>query len=469
MAHNFSKIGEAESLLKDAGIGDWEDVKSILSGDGGAKEFAGMMKEGRLMTVSFVPDFSGARKIRFPSEGRTKLRSLGDMLSDGADRNQASVIRRVREWGESMRAAFVERALEYRFCQMNVGIIGDPTHYGYMSSLKYSVLFYLLLNKGYDPLWPLRQPDVKKKIETAMGNAILEELSRYARRGGVLNIKRGIKAVGRWAVDTVQEYIYGGEKPELDKETVKARRWRAGEEGGGSLYKGKSGIDEPLYETGNLFDAIDFTITVNDGLFAYLDKKDNESRAAEKRLVKTIREAYATRERERTRKREKTRTIRSAAGEGATGREVAVTSEQARKAREALGYSRTKAEGKTVMRTRDVQQRKPTAPKQMRSVAAKKERVSSVMSMQKILEQSEREAENAISSFAAKFKSAFESLPKELGITKGQFAKNWSRFIVDDFEKEDISSLLETAKKAAAFLRSRGFLIKGIQIIGRPK
>lgn len=473
--NNFAKIDEAKALLQSAGIGDWEDVKEILAGRKGASEFAAMMKEGNLMTISFTPDFSATGKIRFPvhkSGSRAKLRTLADMMEDGINRNQTSVIRRIREYGREMRKAYVEKALEYRFCKMNVGIIGDPMHHGYMSSLRYSVLFYLLLNKGYDPLWTIRQPDEKKRIETEMGNAILEEMSRYARRGGVLNIKRKMKGVGRRVVSTVRDYIYGGEKPTLADNTLKSRRWRAEAEGGEGLYKGSGGIEEPLFETGNLCNAIDFTITVNDALFEYIERKDNETKAAERRLKNTIQKAYAAKERMRTAKRTHTMTVRSAAGEVGRGREVASAIEQARSTKGALGISHTKIEGKTSYRTRYIEAKaaKKAVPKAAKVSAAKKAtHTTSFRSVQQQIDEAIRKSKTDLFKFKEEFNKAYKSIPSHLGVTSEQFSKDWRRYIKDDFEREDLESLFETAKTAVAFLRSHGFIIKGARIVGRLK
>ena len=132
--------------------------------------------------------------------------------------------------------------------------------------LPYAVLIPSLMAKGYDPLLPLRNADAISSIKEKMKRVISDAMEAYSKSKGRGNptaaIKRGMKAVANEAREVVQNYIYGSVKPvpkaALAKSTIAARE--AKEKAFPSLYK--SGIEEPLTETGML--ANDVTTSVEE-------------------------------------------------------------------------------------------------------------------------------------------------------------------------------------------------------------
>lgn len=131
----------------------------------------------------------------------------------------------------------------------------------------YTELFDNLAAKGYDPLSLIRGD--KARLHT--GRRITEIIKRHARsERSYHNIRPNLMALARDIGDAVRDYISGelsiptfandssANKPPLDKSTVTRRERR--QERGLAPYDGASGVEEPLMETGNLYNAICYRV-----------------------------------------------------------------------------------------------------------------------------------------------------------------------------------------------------------------
>lgn len=135
-----------------------------------------------------------------------------------------------------------------------IGIVNPALyHDGYASGedIDYSDLFQLLSYRGFDPLKSIRN----KKIQ--LTNELGLRIRNVVNRGGLskeamLTVLRGFATE---LCDKAKDYVYGGMKPQLAENTTD--KWRASkQEKDPSLYQGKRGIREPMFETGQLHDAI---------------------------------------------------------------------------------------------------------------------------------------------------------------------------------------------------------------------
>lgn len=125
---------------------------------------------------------------------------------------------------------------------------------GHKKLITYRSLIAALMFRGYDPLMPLRDMAYINKIRSAMGRECGEALDNGRPFEPILR-KYGIEMR-----DYVYEYIMGGIKPPLAENTIKTREYR--ERTGFADYP--AGIDEPLVETSELANNVDFEIIQSD-------------------------------------------------------------------------------------------------------------------------------------------------------------------------------------------------------------
>lgn len=158
-----------------------------------------------------------------------------------------------------------ESAQDYQWGIM-IGCINDTVHDGVAGPLDYFSLFQILSSKGYDPLRPIRGPKAIEHIGRKLGDMIYHgSRNNHARAW----IERRVESYAIEIQDFVKDYIYGSvavpsfgdgqtAKAPLDKSTISTRWGKLKSDP--SLYGGEGGVEEPLYETGDLFESIRYRI-----------------------------------------------------------------------------------------------------------------------------------------------------------------------------------------------------------------
>lgn len=164
-----------------------------------------------------------------------------------------------------------------------IGVIdGEKEHVGvFGNTISYDFLFDCLIEKRYDPLWPIRRVETPfvKSIEKRMGKAVLDNIGR-SRSNPTRAVKSALGLVARDVVDFVRDYIAGGDKPPLEASTIYNRRYRQKH----GLAKYPNGIDMPLSETGRLEMAIGYKVlSFRSQKRLAWDERRREAREAEKR------------------------------------------------------------------------------------------------------------------------------------------------------------------------------------------
>ena len=203
---------------------------------------------------------------------------------------------------------------------IQIGVIDDSTHYGVGGALSYFTLFSLLESDGYDPLYPIRGEKAKEHTGRAIGSII----ASLAKTDSSQRIYNRVAAYARQICNFVRDYIYGSRsvpsfgsdisnaKAPLAKETIYKRRAKLKKDP--SLYDGERGIQEPLYETGELCNAIKWRLVPVDVVggsvvaerfrrssSAELREREKKS-ARERKRVKTTKEMRRASDTEEERK-----------------------------------------------------------------------------------------------------------------------------------------------------------------------
>lgn len=208
---------------------------------------------------------------------------------------------------------------------IQIGVIDDSTHYGVDGALSYFTLFSLLESDGYDPLYPIRSEKTKKAKEHA-GRVIGNIIASLAKTNSSRYIYSRVASYAKEICSFVKDYIYGSQsvpsfgtsssfnKAPLAQETLYKRRSKQKENP--SLYGGAAGIEEPLYETGELCDAIKWRLVPVDVVSGPVVAKRSRrksaasAREAEKRM---LREAKGIKSTKQMRRADDTRNERKAA------------------------------------------------------------------------------------------------------------------------------------------------------------
>ena len=149
---------------------------------------------------------------------------------------------------------------------------------GHEKLITYRSLIAALMFRGYDPLMPLRDMAYINKIRRAMGRECGAALDNGKPFEPIL------RKYGKEMMNYVYEYIMGGIKPPLAESTIKTREYR--ERTGFADYP--AGIDEPLVETAELANNVDFEVIQSE-----LERKEveefeeKEARRATPKILKT--------------------------------------------------------------------------------------------------------------------------------------------------------------------------------------
>lgn len=223
-------------------------------------------KEKYLSWVTFTPDYSKVeailhrkkKKWDYSKRRPSKETYLQEMRFGRMGNHRASKLPYDR------RELYVTEqfvgAMHNRF-SINVGFITpfDPhSSWDGKRSISIGLLYYILLSKGFDPLLPIRLDSFKKSVESKMAAIIIDGLNDRNINGSPARIKSRLAVLAKDICDFVKSYIEGGVKPSLSVKTLYNRRWRKKRNSG--LYGGATGISEALYETGQLCDAVDFSV-----------------------------------------------------------------------------------------------------------------------------------------------------------------------------------------------------------------
>ena len=140
---------------------------------------------------------------------------------------------------------------------------------GKYHTISYVHLFEALDSAGYRPLELLLENaetiefQIEQKVDSIIRNT--QSLSRETFRAALSVIARD------WT-DKVKDYIIGGDAPALSSTTIDIRKEKA--KSNDSLYGGSKGVRNPLYETGNLCEAISFQVFVDQSqeMRSYIDR-----------------------------------------------------------------------------------------------------------------------------------------------------------------------------------------------------
>lgn len=139
------------------------------------------------------------------------------------------------------------------FCTLTVGIIDKKKlHKGARSkqSLPMDELYGLLVAYGFDPLYPLRNLRYRKKIVDTLNNAVKKGYS----------LKTMAIKLGREAKKDIRNYITSGVKPKRLADSTISRRLSFAKSKGNKSGLYKYGVENPLYETGQLNNAISYHV-----------------------------------------------------------------------------------------------------------------------------------------------------------------------------------------------------------------
>lgn len=187
---------------------------------------------------------------------------------------------------ESEALVVYEKAPDSQYA-ISVGCI-DAVHYGLNGPISYLNLFAALAADKYDPLRPIRG----NKAKNYVGRKIAGIIYSNAKANRQNRIYRAIVKYARELRDFVCDYIEGSiaipsfgsesnHKWPLDQNTIYKRRSLM--KSRPYLYGGDGGINEPLYETGTLWESIKWLVERVD----IVSKKVKErSRAASLREAK---------------------------------------------------------------------------------------------------------------------------------------------------------------------------------------
>lgn len=164
--------------------------------------------------------------------------------------NKISYLKRIKE--------VLRRAdgVANNYWEIRIGLLDkDMVHTGIEGSSNTSMgaVFFSCLLNNFDPLFPIRGSEFKELIEAKMGRIVVEELNRATVGGVKPRIEARLGKLARNLRGYVRNYIAGGVKPFLSDKTMRNRRWNKTKDPG--LYA--QGIDEAMYESGQLCNSID--------------------------------------------------------------------------------------------------------------------------------------------------------------------------------------------------------------------
>lgn len=258
---------------------------------------------------------------------------------------------------------------------IQIGCIDSEDHVNADGNvLSYLMLFAYLRKNGYDPLRPIRGEKAKAHVGEELGEIIAsaarkdfdEESERIAKArasrrsnsqslnmddfgflfernirstGAANSIRTKVSRLASRLCDFVRDYIYGSmsipspgaesnAKPKLEDTTIERRTVRRKKNP--SLYKGANGIEEPLFETGTLCDAIKWRIIRCDVVSEHADARSVAAlvRESQKRLKRKQTQRLTAKEMRRSETADtESQTKRKAAGKLSRAARVMMTAE----------------------------------------------------------------------------------------------------------------------------------------------
>lgn len=161
-------------------------------------------------------------------------------------------------------------------------------------AISYDALFELLHMHGYDPLEPLRNKGFQSTWEKRLGETLISCINRSG-TVSKSSIESALLKVGKTIRDICRDYIFGGEKPDLSRNTIYWRR--AKEEAYNIPYNGDHGIEEPLCESGQLAEAISVEVVSYTSKMCarYFIDRRKAARAIERERIRRKKERDAER------------------------------------------------------------------------------------------------------------------------------------------------------------------------------
>lgn len=255
---SFERSKDTEALRFSAGFAAskkknaWEWFQSAMEQDADAT----LEDLEELFVVKLRPEYRGVvssgvltRKFADSFEGKHE-REARDRFFDYAERRRRSALRTVSQYSASV---------------ISIGFHDVwATHHGARTSMPYSTLILLLHHLGFDPLKPLRNMEIKSTFQRRIGEVIVRRTALALREDKRVVLKPYIERIAQEIVEYIQDFLFGSVvpdlKPDLEDKTLSARRVNASR--GLAGYAGRRGIEEPLYETGQMAEKVGYTLTV---------------------------------------------------------------------------------------------------------------------------------------------------------------------------------------------------------------
>lgn len=244
-------------------------------------------------------------KARVKNEGQINIYDIDDSIDAELLHDFATVRIIIKPKGTGVKR-FVHNNSTFS-AEVVVGINTEEMHHGFLGATKdipYGDLLAGLNFYGFDPLAPLRDSsDVAKRFKSMFINDLLVPMVNSSKYISTTSINPWLRKKGELFRDLARDYVRGSysginkdfsdePKPDLSDKTIEIREYK---EGKGITYSGGRGINEALYETGQLEDAIRVIDTkVYGKLGRFVKSKRSNKRA--KGLGKTQRTQYITAE-----------------------------------------------------------------------------------------------------------------------------------------------------------------------------
>lgn len=198
------------------------------------------------------------------------------------------------EYAKKRRAYALRTVSKYSSTVISIGFHDpDAIHRGARTSMPFSALIFLLHHLGFDPLKPLRDSRVKSSFQRKLGRLLVKKTAEALKEGRRVVLKPYVERIAAEAVEFIQDFLFGSVmpslKPGLEDKTMKARYVNSAR--GLADYSGRRGIEEPLYETGQLADNVTYKLSVPDGPINAMLEDLYERETEEEQEYKRIREA----------------------------------------------------------------------------------------------------------------------------------------------------------------------------------
>lgn len=255
-----------QEAMDDDAEGTLEDLSDLFSVDL-HPEYRGVVSSG-VLTRRFAESFAGNLE-----------RNAKEKFFEYAKKRRANALRTVSKYSSTV---------------ISIGFHDpDAIHRGARTSMPFSALIFLLHHLGFDPLKPLRDSKVKSQFQRKLGRMIVKKTAEALKEGRRVVLKPYVERIAAEAVEFIQDFLFGSVmpslKPGLEDKTMKARYVNSAR--GLADYAGRRGIEEPLYETGQLADNVTYKLSVPDGPINAMLEDLYERETKEAQEYKRIREA----------------------------------------------------------------------------------------------------------------------------------------------------------------------------------